>query len=276
MDKEILHHLADLAEEYARLGLQPVICGGLGVYLCFSGSEGDAKQLIRATNDIDLMITRAQVLDRSRCRAIARIITEKLHYAVREEGKHFRFLKASGQPLDILAPPIEFLKIDGFRVKLVESKLHGHLTKEAEFIEEDLRNVVLPDVHPEEGADQSITVLVPSPVNLLILKLFAFRDRNRGDRQEDERAQAHAWDIFIITMLSELRDYREGRRFLERHKDSEIIQTVKHIVTMNFSNVDQDGWQRVLGASDFYPLLNRHDKEAKLEDASRRLMRWFG
>lgn len=48
MDRRIIEQLADLAESFNRIGLRPVICGGLGIYLCFHKSEGQARQILRA------------------------------------------------------------------------------------------------------------------------------------------------------------------------------------------------------------------------------------
>lgn len=70
-------------------------------------------------------------------------------------------------------------------------------------------------------------------------------------------------------------DYLEGRQFLSRHEDSDIIQVARSIVGSKFSSVEQAGWRRVLESSDFYPGLNRREKETRLDEARRRLLRWF-
>jgi len=116
---------------------------------------------------------------------------------------------------------------------------------------------------------------VPSPTNLLLLKLFAFNDRDEGDRQDSERAQAHAGDVYVTIMLTDRADYLEGQDFLSRHKDSDIIRTARSIVAGKFHAVEQAGWRRVLESSDFYPVLDRREKEARLDEARRRLLRWF-
>jgi hypothetical protein len=263
VDKKIFHQLADLTESFNRIGLKPVICGGLGIYLCFHECEGDAQGLIRTTNDIDLILTKTQVIEKARCRAIAEIITGELRYIVREGREYLHFKKNQDQYLDILAPPIEGFKTEGFRIKFVSSKLHGHITNEACFIEEDLRTVSL------------LPFQVPSPTNSLILKLFAFNDRDEGQRQDFERAQAHALDIYIAIMLTNKTDYDEGQKFLSRHRDSEIIQKAQSIIGSKFFSVDKVGWKLVLEASGFYPGINVRQKRERLDDAKRRLVRWF-
>jgi hypothetical protein len=57
MDKRLIEQLAELAESFNRIGLRPVICGGLGIYLCFHEAEGQASRMIRTATDIDLMLT---------------------------------------------------------------------------------------------------------------------------------------------------------------------------------------------------------------------------
>ncbi|MFH1716971.1 MAG: nucleotidyl transferase AbiEii/AbiGii toxin family protein [Planctomycetota bacterium] len=275
MDRRIIEQLADLAESFNRIGLKPVICGGLGIYLCFHNAEGQARQMIRATTDIDLMLTKTQVFEQARRRAIAEIITGELRYIAREGREHLHFKKGQDQYLDILAPPIEGFDTDSVRVKFVRSKLHGRVTPEAFFIEEGLRTVSLDEFLPHDDKRSSLEVQVPSPTNILLLKLFAFNDRDEGQRQDSERAGAHAWDIYVTAILATRADYLQGQQFLLQHKDSDVIQTAQSIVRDKFGAVEQAGWRRVLESSDFYSGLSRREKEAKLDEARRRLVRWF-
>ena len=265
MDDALLGQLTELAKAFNKISVKPVICGGLGVYLCFSESEGSARSMIRVTNDIDLMIIKQQVAEMSRREAIAEIITGELEYAVRKDDRHFRFIKAPDRQLDILSPPMENFQIKEHRVKFVKSKLHGRLTVEACFIDEDLRTIAL--------SNDGVEVQVPSPTNLLILKLCAFDDRDRDN--ETERAQAHAFDIYITVTLANRDDYLEGQRFLARHSNWQVIQKVMSIVKDKFGSVDRPGWQRVLEATSFYPNLSAQEKRDELEQAKNRLARWF-
>jgi hypothetical protein len=276
MDRRLIEQLAELAESFNRIGLKPVICGGLGLYLCFHKAQGQTRQMIRATIDIDLMLTPTQILEQAERWAIAETITDGLGYIVREGCEYYQFIKEPDQALDILSPPVEGLEVDNFRVKIVKAKLHGHITPEARFIEEGLRTVSLREFLPGEEQRHDLEVHVPSPTNILLLKLFAFNDCDEGKRLDLERAQAHAWDIYVIIMLATSRDdYLEGQDFLSRHEDSDIIKTARSIVSSKFNAVEKAGWRRVLESSDFYPGLNRREKEARLDEARRRLLRWF-
>ncbi len=275
MNDTVLRQLFELAQAFNKLGIKPVICGGLGIYLCFHDREDEAKNMIRATNDIDLMLTKQDVFEKARRIAIAEVITGDLSYMALEDCRHFRFMKAPNQHLDILAQPVEGIRTEGERVKLVRSKLHGRLTSEARFIEEDLRTINILDICAINGNKDRIEVQVPSPTNLLILKLCAFDDRFQGAREDKESAQTHAFDIYITIMLTTRDDYLEGHRFLVSHSSSEEVRRVISIVKDKFSSVDQSGWKYVLETTSFYPDLNVQQKREKLEEAKRRLIRWF-
>lgn len=270
MDEMILYQLAELAGAFNKIGIKPVICGGLGIYLGFHSRESEVP--LRTTNDIDLILTKTQVLEQSRREAIAEIITDKLKYVVCEGGKHFKFQKGN-QYLDVLAQPVEGINIEGFRAKFVKSHLHGHITPEACFIEEDLITISLSDILPDNKKAGGIEVFVPSPTNLLLLKLFAFDDRD--EKKENDPAQAHAFDVYVTVTLADRNDYLQGQKFLARHKNSQIIQRSESIVTNKFSSVDQAGWQRVLETSSFFPNLNVQQKRERLDEAKHRLVRWF-
>jgi hypothetical protein len=272
MDNIIFRQLGELAESFSKIGLKPVVCGGLSVYLHFYKSQDEAQRMIRTTNDVDLMLTPTQVLDKSHRNAIAKIITGTLNYIVCQDGKHFQFEKAPEQRLDILIPPIADCDISEYRVKLVKSKLHGHLTEEACFIEDDLKTINLSEFLPDTS---NLEIAIPSLTNMLILKLFAFGDRYAGQRQDTPRASAHAWDIYIIATLANSADYHQGQAFLSRHAESDIIQKSQRIITDNFSDPAAGGWREVLGTKDFYPRLTRQERREKLTFARNRLMRWF-
>lgn len=273
MDDTIFGQLAELAQPLNKIGIKPLICGGLGVYLSLYKRHNEARKMLRATRDIDLMLTEQDVSEAAKRNAIANIITGELKYEVREGCEHFRFQKENSQQLDILTPPIDGIKVQGDRSRLVKSKLHGHIASEACFIEEDLRTISSSEILSGDLID-SFEVLLPSPTNLLILKLFAFDDRSNKD--DTEHAQTHALDIYlIIAMLTQRSDYLEGQKFLSRHRDSEIIQRAQSIVDSKFSSVDKLGWQLVLEASSFYTEKNVRQKKERLDDAKRRLVRWF-
>lgn len=275
MDNILIKQLAELAKACQQIDVKPIICGGLGVYLSFCNKENEINQMIRATQDIDLMLSKKDLLEEAKRKAIAEMITDELEYVVQPEKKHHGFKKGDTQELDILVPPIEGLPQKYYRHIIVKSALHGHITEEAEFIDEDLRKVLLSDISEDYHENDEIRVYVPSATNLMIMKLFAFNDRNEGTRKTPDRAMAHALDIYIIIMLTDMSDLKTGQAFLSRHADSEIIQNTRSIVKNSFYEYEKVGWQTVLSSPTFYPALKLADKEEKLKQAATRLKRWF-
>jgi hypothetical protein len=272
MDDLILKQLYELAIAFNKIGIKPVICGGLGIYLTLWDKQSELP--LRITYDIDLMLTKQQIFDDVQRQAIAEIITGDLKYTVCEEGKYFMFEKGNLQ-LDILTSPIDFMEVEGFRAKIIKSRLHGYITPEAQFIEEDMRTISLSELLTNNKDTEDFEVCVPSPTNLLILKLFAFNDRDSGTRQDDNKARAHAYDIYVIVTAANLQDYKEGIKLLSRHSDSKIIYQLKSIVENQFNTIDSSGWLRVLENTIFFPNLGINQKRDKIRQAQDRLKKWF-
>ena len=76
MNEEVINQLQDLARAFNKAGMKPVICGGLGVYLRFSNRQSDFE--LRATTDIDLMVTKTQAQSRASREAILKAIKDDL------------------------------------------------------------------------------------------------------------------------------------------------------------------------------------------------------
>ncbi|MFA5424550.1 MAG: hypothetical protein WC374_11910 [Phycisphaerae bacterium] len=232
------------------------------MYLRFSNRLKDFE--LRATSDIDLIVTETQAKKKANRFAILKAIKGDLQYCVCSDAKHFMFEKPPASKLDILVPPLrdDDIETDGFRVKLVKSQLHGYLTPEACFIEEGLEKIAVNDYF----------VNVPSISNLLILKLLAFDDRHK--RQDTERAQTHAFDVFVMAELSDTADYRQSREFISIHNESEIINKTRLSISENFKDIESSGWEYVLRTGVF-PQLSPQQKHQRLKHAANRLLRWF-
>ncbi len=275
MDDILIKQLMELAIACQRKDVKPIICGGLGVYLSFSNKDDEINQMIRATQDIDLMLSKQDLLEEAKRKAIAEIITDELSYIVQSEKKYHGFTKGDNQELDILVPPVEGLPTRNYRLNIVKSTLHGHIAVEAEFIDEDLQVISLSDISADITGHDKVEIYVPSPTNLMIMKLFAYNDRCQGKRQSSDRATAHAWDVYITIMLTDINDLKEGQAFLKRHADSEIIIKAKKIIGNSFSQYEKAGWQTVLSSPNFYPTMNIAEREDKLKQAAARITRWF-
>ncbi len=275
MENKIIKQLVELADACQQRDIKPIICGGLGIYLSFCRKEDAIQQMLRATQDIDLMFSRQDLLEETKRKAMAEMITGELEYVVQEQKKYFGFTKDVDQQLDILAPPMKDLGQNNVRLKIVKSTLHGHITEEAEYIDEDLRTISLCETFESVSTKDNVFIYVPCPTNLMIMKLYAFNDRIEGERENSDRALAHAFDVYIAIMLTNREDFKEGQNMLTRHRDSDIILKTRGIVKDSFSHHEKVGWQTILSSSNFHPTLNMNQKLEKLQDASSRLLRWF-
>ena len=184
------------------------------------------------------------------------------------------FKKGNQHHLDILAPPIDGVEIEGFRLKIIKSRLHAYVTPEAQFIQEDMRTISLSELLTDRKAE-GLEVCVPSLTNLLILKLFAFNDRDSGQRQDDNKARAHAFDVYIIITSTNPQDYKEAKQFLYRHRDSHIINEAMDIVQDKFSSESGSGWTRVLENTIFFSDSRINQRREKIRLAQAKLTRWF-
>ena len=59
IDKRLADQLLELAQAFEEIGITPLICGGLGLYLCFHRYP---TEQLRVTNDIDLILTQSQII----------------------------------------------------------------------------------------------------------------------------------------------------------------------------------------------------------------------
>ncbi len=275
LNNSLIIQLTELAKAFQQRDIKPIICGGLGVYLSSCTKESPITQMIRATQDVDLVFSKQDLIDQSKRNAMAEVIVGELEYIVQDKKRYHGFRKDPGLELDILVPDVAELPHDNYRLKLVKSTLHGHIAEEAEFIDEDLQIIFLSDISRKFADKTDIKIYVPCTTNLMIMKLYAFRDRIEGKRDNPERAMAHAFDIYIVIMLTDIRDIKKAQTFLSRHEDSTIIKEAKEIVKDSFSMCEKIGWQTVLESPLFYPTLSVAQRRDKLQKASERLLRWF-
>ena len=103
MDDNLIKQLAELAKACQRKEVKPIICGGLSVYLSFCHKEGEINHMIRATRDIDLMLSKQDLLEKAKRKAIAEIITDELKYIVQPEKKYHGLRRVTSKSLTFLS-----------------------------------------------------------------------------------------------------------------------------------------------------------------------------
>lgn len=78
MENKIIEQLVDLAEACRKKDIKPIICGGLGIYLSYCRKTDEIQQMLRATQDIDLMFSRQDLIEEAKRKAMAEMITGEL------------------------------------------------------------------------------------------------------------------------------------------------------------------------------------------------------
>ncbi len=129
MENSIISQLSELANSCQKRDIKPIICGGFGVYLSFCRKQDDIQKMLRTTQDIDLMFSKQDLLEEVKRNAMAEIITGELKYVAQKDKKHHGFRKDPNLELDILVPPIKSLPQKNYRLRIVKSTLHGHITE---------------------------------------------------------------------------------------------------------------------------------------------------
>lgn len=235
-----------LREELRRLvlmlqspGVPLIVGGGYGLLLRQRHIASTGARTLRAvpparsTEDIDLFLT-AELIADSEIVAALRDALGSLGYRPVTGAEYYQFVRTvdyQGRPrdvkIDLLAPLPQDeavrmqLKYDTRRVRpKVVKNFHAHTTPEAFTIGEHLLAMDLSD--PPERA----RIYIPHPFTYAILKLFAYRDRQRDEAKDHGRY--HAFDIYrVLAMVTEpewtqsleLRDrYAEAQPALEARR----------------------------------------------------------
>jgi hypothetical protein len=198
-----------------------ILGGGYGLYLKQTHLQGlsifptlisgDFWPSPRATEDLDIFLTTEIVVDRERMGTI-RAALDSLGYRDIESAKYTQFAKVlpneMNVKIDLLTGPQEHfadsdeVHVNDRRVRLRKSvQLHAHPTDEALALGADLMKIEIDGLLPS-GDPYSSAVSIPSAFDLLLMKLFAFRDRCQDERKDLGRH--HALDAYrVIAMMSE-------------------------------------------------------------------------
>ena len=243
--------LQRLATTLAPHNVPVIIGGGYGLLLRQQHVEASGEPTLRAipearpTNDLDVFLTVELVADAEKM-AVLRDVLRQLGYEPIEVAKYYQFAREvdyRGETrqlkVDLLAPPprdptvLRQMKVDSRRVRPRATKgIHAHTTPEAFTIGEHVLTLTL-------GEEVEVTVLVPHPFSFLLLKLFAYRDRQRDDAQEFGRY--HAFDLYrIIAMMTET-DFAEAEELRDRYLEDGIVREARAIAAELFHGKEAPG-----------------------------------
>lgn len=268
-------HLLDFLFEVDRNGLKTplTVAGGFGLFLKRRYLTEQKEQTLfsnmdfaRSTEDIDIFVHVDILCDPKQVQCIKDAL-HKLGYEVIDSAKYMQWkkpIKLSEFPgyikMDFLAGNVgdahrKQLHVKSYRVRNQQVEgLHAHITPEALFIDE--KTLKIPLVGQRSSGDEySTTICIPHPFTYLLMKLFAFRDRqNDSDKQLGSH---HAFDIFTI-IGSLTKNERDEAILLDKNPTQwPVIQEAKGIVETHFTRTSQKGaiairshklYQRIGGA----------------------------
>lgn len=240
-------YLIELLHGLSREKIEPIIVGGLGVYLKRRWVQeeieaGRRDALIapipdaRATDDIDAFL-RLEVLFHPERADFRRVLTE-CGYVARKE--YIQFERPTEDPkrkviLDLLALPVR-----DPRVKVVNNSrprrmgernqktdppmLHAYPTPEAFAVEDRVQLIPLHGRGPG-GLEVAGEVRVPHPFAALCMKIRAAADHERTPPAEQKaRGHKHARDVYLLVAMLSPDEAEECDELRRRYRDHPEFQ----------------------------------------------------
>ena len=254
--------LLDLLHELRGQEMPLILGGGYGLYLkqihlqeTLSSATlipGELWPAPRATEDLDILLKTEIVVDANRMRAI-RAALDKLRYVVIETAKFMQFVKPLGGGMlvkvDLLTGPLGLfaddprVKVDDRRVRPRESvQLHAHRMDEAVGSQESTLAIPVRGTLSSGQAYETV-VHVPQAFTLLLMKLFAFRDRCMD--AEKDMARHHALDLYRIVAIMTEDEFQQTAQRVAEHQSEPVIVEAKRIVGEHFASTESLGSLRL-------------------------------
>jgi len=271
-------HLLDLLQALDGKEVPLILVGGFGLFLrrqvAVQRGSATLYEVIpepRATEDLDFILKLQLLADLSKMAAL-RATLDGLGYEVIESAKEYQFRKPGtvwgshrNVKIDLMARSPEEgdpkLHIGGRRLmpKKQNNPLHAFRTPEAIAVEEDLQEIVLSGLGTS-GATCTGTIYLPAPFALLLMKLFAFRDEQIGQKgpNREQYARKHAIDLYTISALLTAEEYDMLPTYREKYGSHPVTQEAKLIVSEYFTRRDSAGALRLQEHPDF-PIVNQLD-----------------
>lgn len=271
MTDPLRRELRRLAAELAPRGIPVIIGGGYGLLLRQQRVEDERERagvetlmevpVERATRDLDVFLTVEVLADARKAEAI-RDALGMLGYTVVPGYESYQFEQPvdeveafpRGVKVDLLAPvPADMgaypaLQLDGIRNdqrkirnRAVRS-LNAFATPAAFTVGEQTEPFSLSEDGSGEGDD--LHAEIPHPFTYLVLKLFAYRDRQH-DETNDYRY--HAYDLYrIVAMMTEA-EVEVAAAMHERFGSDPVVVEATRIAAALFADADQPGAVAVQG-----------------------------
>jgi hypothetical protein len=242
--------LLDLLYQLRDHNMPLILGGGYGLYLkqvrlqetaqYSTLIDGNLWPSPRATEDLDILLSTEVVVDSGRMGPI-RTALDELGYTVIKGAEYMQFVKTlpAGQyvKVDFLTGPREIfagdprVQVGSRRVRLRQSVgLHAHAIDEALNFENGTMALHI-EGRLSSGNTYAAIVQVPSAFTLLLMKLYAFRDRCQDE--DKDLGRHHALDIYrIIAMMSEQEWEQTLQQIREFGQHPVIIEAARIVRTL--------------------------------------------
>lgn len=245
--------LLDLLRQLEGKDFPIILCGGFGLYLKqldLQARGADYHPLLpseqwprpRTTDDMDILI-RTEILVNAQRFKLLRGALDDLGYQPIPGAEYMQFVRrldnGASVKIDLLTGPIaaelvDRLDIGDRRVRPAEESvgLHAHRTDEAIGFQDNMQEIgVEGDCTDSRPYRSSVSIL--QAFTFLLMKLFAFRDRN-ADPNKDF-ARHHAMDIYRVIAMLDYDEFNQTRSAVCEHWNSDAVREAQRIVNDGFS-----------------------------------------
>ena len=256
--------LLDLLRELEDKDFPLILCGGFGLYLKqldLQERRENYHPLLpneqwprpRTTDDLDILIRTEILVDAQRFKLL-RGVLDNLGYRPIPGAEYMQFVRrldnGNDVKVDLLtgpvaAPLVNKLNIGDRRIRPAGQSvgLHAHRTDEALGFQENLHTI------PVEGSctnDRPYrgNISVPQAFTFLLMKLFAFRDRNQDP--DKDFARHHAMDLYRVAAMLDHDEFHQTRSAICDHWDRDVVQEAGQIVNDHFSEPTALGMIRLM------------------------------
>ncbi|MCZ7603155.1 MAG: hypothetical protein M5R37_09815 [Melioribacteraceae bacterium] len=268
--------LIELSTELKKVDIKCIVGGGFAQHIrakYFTAKISPRYKfriLQRTTKDIDFFLT-SDLITKSEDIESVKGIVQKLNYKV--VTKYFQYSKQImvGEQikevgLDILTEPPKSSDIDKVRMNkpprvrpINVKEFHAFQHNEAKGLEKYL--IKVSDFVDEKDKDKFENVYIPSAIQFIIMKLFAFRDR--VDDELKDFGRHHAFDIFSTIVSMTEYDWANYERKIEFY-DSVLTEEAHTIVEKYFSDSEKLGVLRIRENKIYKNLSHTYDEHLNL------------
>jgi len=276
--------LLDLLRELEDKDFPLILCGGFGLYLKQLDLQrrlADYLPLLpneqwphpRTTGDLDILVRTEILADAARF-ILLRQALDSLGYQPIPGAEYMQFVRrlddGGNVKIDLLTGPIAGIPAGKFttgdrRIRPAGQSvgLHAHRADEALGFQENLHEITV-EGNCTDGLPYRHSVWVPPAVTFLMMKLFAFRDRNQ-DRDKDF-ARHHAMDLYRVVAMLDYGEFHQTRSVICDHWGNSVVQEARQLVIEHFARPTSLGLIRLQEHNLFEPEMDVQEFSKALAD----------